>query len=89
MSITKNKKSDIIKDFGKNSKDSGSPNVQAAILTERIKYLTTHFSKNKKDKHSNTGLNKLIIKRKKLLDYLNRTKPDAYQKLIKQLDLRK
>ena len=48
MSITKNKKSDIIKDFGKNGKDSGSPNVQAAILTERIKYLTEHFKINKK-----------------------------------------
>ena len=71
------------------SKDVGSSQVQISILTERIKYLTTHFSKNKKDKHSNTGLNKLIIKRKKLLDYLNRKKPDAYQKLIKQLDLRK
>ena len=71
------------------SKDVGSSQVQISILTERIKYLTTHFSKNKKDKHSNTGLNKLIIKRKKLLDYLNRKKPDAYQKLIKQLELRK
>ncbi len=71
------------------SKDVGSSQVQISILTERIKYLTTHFSKNKKDKHSNTGLNKLIIKRKKILDYLNRKKPDAYQKLNKQLDLRK
>ena len=75
--------------FKMHTKDAGSTQVQISILTERIKYLTTHFSKNKKDKHSNTGLNKLIIKRKKLLDYLNRKKPEDYQKLIKQLDLRK
>ncbi len=84
--INKNK---LIEKVKIHAKDVGSSQVQISILTERIKYLTTHFSKNKKDKHSNTGLNKLIIKRKKLLDYLNRTKPDAYQKLIKQLDLRK
>lgn len=84
--INKNK---LIEKAKIHANDVGSSQVQISILTERIKYLTTHFSKNKKDKHSNTGLNKLIIKRKKLLDYLNRTKPDAYQKLIKQLDLRK
>tara|TARA_B100002052_G_C15628690_1_gene483032 strand:+ start:310 stop:576 length:267 start_codon:yes stop_codon:yes gene_type:complete len=84
--INKNK---LIEKVKIHANDVGSSQVQISILTERIKYLTTHFSKNKKDKHSNTGLNKLIIKRKKLLDYLNRTKPDAYQKLIKQLDLRK
>ena len=86
MTINKNK---LIEKAKIHANDVGSSQVQISILTERIKYLTTHFSKNKKDKHSNTGLNKLIIKRKKLLDYLNRTKPDAYQKLIKQLDLRK
>ena len=84
--INKNK---LIEKAKIHANDVGSSQVQISILTERIKYLTTHFSKNKKDKHSNTGLNKLIIKRKKLIDYLNRTKPDAYQKLIKQLDLRK
>ena len=84
--INKNK---LIEKAKIHANDVGSSQVQISILTGRIKYLTTHFSKNKKDKHSNTGLNKLIIKRKKLLDYLNRTKPDAYQKLIKQLDLRK
>ena len=82
-------KNTLIEKVKIHANDVGSSQVQISILTERIKYLTTHFSKNKKDKHSNTGLNKLIIKRKKLLDYLNRTKPDAYQKLIKQLDLRK
>ena len=84
--INKNK---LIDKFKMHTKDAGSTQVQISILTERIKLLTTHFSKNKKDKHSNTGLNKLIIKRKKLLDYLNRKKPEDYQKLIKQLDLRK
>ena len=82
-------KSSLIKKIQKHNSDVGSSEVQISILTERIKYLTEHFSKNKKDRHSNTGLNKLIIKRKKLLDYLSRREPDTYQKIIKQLDLRK
>ena len=82
-------KRDFIKKVQKHKSDVGSSEVQISILTERIKYLTEHFSKNKKDRHSNTGLNKLIIKRKKLLDYLSRKEPDIYQKIIKQLDLRK
>ncbi len=82
-------KIDLIQKVQKHKSDVGSSEVQISILTERIKYLTEHFSKNKKDKHSNTGLSKLIIKRKKLLDYLNRKEPDIYQKIIKQLDLRK
>ncbi len=72
-----------------NSKDVGSSEVQIGILTERIKYLTEHFKKNKKDKHSNTGLSKLIIRRKKLLDYLNKREPTLYKKVIEQLGLRK
>ena len=80
---------DLIQKVQKHKTDVGSSEVQIGILTERIKYLTEHFSKNKKDKHSNTGLNKLIIKRKKLLDYLSRREPNIYQKIIKQLDLRK
>ena len=82
-------KRDLIHKVQKHKTDVGSSEVQIGILTERIKYLTEHFSKNKKDKHSNTGLNKLIIKRKKLLDYLSRREPNIYQKIIKQLDLRK
>ena len=59
------------------------------MFFERIKYLTEHFKNNKKDKHSNTGLSKLIIRRKKLLDYLNKREPTLYRKVIEQLGLRK
>ena len=70
MSITKNKKSDIIKDFGKNGKDSGSPNVQAAILTERIKNLTDHLKTHRKDFSTRRGLLTLVGKRRRVLDYI-------------------
>ncbi|MEK9638606.1 MAG: 30S ribosomal protein S15 [Pelagibacteraceae bacterium] len=82
-------KSKIIKSLQKGAKDVGSSEVQIGILTERIKYLTEHFKKNKKDKHSNTGLSKLITRRKKLLDYLNKKEPTVYKKVIDQLGLRK
>ena len=82
-------KSNIIKSLQKGAKDVGSSEVQIGILTERIKYLTEHFKKNKKDKHSNTGLSKLITRRKKLLDYLNKKEPTVYKKVIDQLGLRK
>ena len=62
-------KNKVIKMLQKSDKDVGSSEVQVGILTERIKYLTEHFKINKKDKHSNTGLSKMIIRRKKLLDY--------------------
>ena len=88
MSITKNKKSDIIKDFGKNGKDSGSPNVQAAILTERIKNLTEHFKTHNKDNHSKRGLVSLVNKRKKLLNYLSKKNKSEYSDLIKKLNIR-
>ena len=68
MSITKNKKSDIIKDFGKNGKDSGSPNVQAAILTERIKNLTQHLKKHIKQFTTRRGLLTMVVKKKRFLD---------------------
>ena len=70
MSITKNKKSDIIKNFGKNGKDSGSPNVQAAILTERIKNLTDHLKTHSKDFSTRRGLLTLVGKRRRVLDYI-------------------
>ncbi|MAK12738.1 MAG: 30S ribosomal protein S15 [Candidatus Pelagibacter sp.] len=82
-------KSNVIKMLQKTEKDVGSSEVQIGILTERIKYLTEHFKNNKKDKHSNTGLNKMIIRRKKLLDYLNKNEPSLYKKVIEQLGLRK
>jgi|TARA_E500000178_G_scaffold69503_1_gene67124 small subunit ribosomal protein S15 len=82
-------KNKVIKMLQKSDKDVGSSEVQVGILTERIKYLTEHFKINKKDKHSNTGLSKMIIRRKKLLDYLNKREPNLYKKVIEQLGLRK
>jgi small subunit ribosomal protein S15 len=89
MSITKNKKSDIIKDFGKNGKDSGSPNVQAAILTERIKNLTDHLKTHRKDFSTRRGLLTLVGKRRRLLDYIKNKNEDNYLKVIEALGLRK
>ena len=89
MSITKNKKSDIIKDFGKNGKDSGSPNVQAAILTERIKNLTDHLKTHSKDFSTRRGLLTLVGKRRRVLDYIKHKNEKNYLKVIEALGLRK
>ena len=89
MSITKNKKSDIIKDFGKNGKDSGSPNVQAAILTERIKNLTDHLKTHNKDFSTRRGLLTLVGKRRRVLDYIKNKNEDNYLKVIEALGLRR
>ena len=89
MSITKNKKSDIIKDFGKNGKDSGSPNVQAAILTERIKNLTDHLKTHSKDFSTRRGLITLVGKRRRVLDYIKNKNEENYLKVIEALGLRK
>lgn len=80
---------DIIKKFGKNEKDSGASEVQIALFTNRIAYLSEHMKANPKDFHSRFGLVRLVNKRKKLLSYLKRKNPDAYQKLIASLGLRK
>ena len=89
MSITKNKKSDIIKDFGKNDEDSGSPNVQAAILTERIKNLTDHLKTHSKDFSTRRGLLTLVGKRRRILDYIKNKNEENYLKVIEALGLRK
>ena len=89
MSITKNKKSDIIKDFGKNGKDSGSPNVQVAILTERIKNLTDHLKTHSKDFSTRRGLLTLVGKRRRVLDYIKNKNEENYLKVIEVLGLRK
>ena len=89
MSITKNKKSDIIKDFGKNGKDSGSPDVQAAILTERIKNLTDHLKTHSKDFSTRRGLLTLVGKRRRVLDYIKNKNEENYLKVIEALGLRK
>ena len=83
------KKKDIIKTLAKHSKDVGSAEVQIGLLTEKISQLSVHFKKFKKDKHSTLGLAKSVNKRKKLLTYLKKKNADSYQKVIKQLNLRK
>ena len=89
MSITAARKTQIIEDFAVTSGDTGSPEVQVAILTERITNLTEHFKAHKKDNHSRRGLLKMVNQRRNLLDYLNRKDEKRYQDLIKRLGLRK
>ena len=83
------KKKDIIKLLAINEKDVGSTEVQIGLLTEKISKLSDHFKKFKKDKHSTLGLTKSVNKRKKLLAYLKKRNTESYQKVIKQLNLRK
>ena len=87
--LNKEEKENIIKDHKINSKDTGSPEVQIAIITNRINYLTEHFSTHKKDHHSKTGLMKLVGQRKRLLEYLKQQDVKRYESLIKKLKLRK
>ena len=89
MSIDKEKKSEIISNFSMGDTDTGSPEVQVAILTERISNLTGHFQTHKKDNHSRTGLMRLINQRKTLLAYLKKTNVASYETLIYKLGLRK
>ena len=83
------KKDETIKSLAINSKDVGSAEVQIGLLSKKIEKLSDHFKKFKKDKHSTMGLNKSVNRRKKLLAYLKRKKPDSYNKILKQLNLRK
>lgn len=87
--ISKEKKAELIKEYGRKEGDTGSPEVQIAILTERIRELTEHMKKNPKDYHSNRGLLKLVGQRRGLLDYLRRTDLEAYRTLIAKLGIRK
>ena len=82
-------KKDIIKSLALHKKDVGSTVVQIGLLSSKIEKLSDHFKKFKKDKHSTLGLTKSVNKRKKLLGYLKKKNPDSYQKVIKQLNLRK
>ena len=84
MSITKENKKNLINEFSKNEKDTGSAGVQIAVLTERIKNLTEHFKTHNKDNHSKRGLVSLVNKRKKLLNYLSRKDKSEYSDLIKK-----
>lgn len=88
LSITKEVSQKLVKDFGKNEKDSGSAEVQVAILTERIKNLTEHLKEHPKDNHSRTGLMKLIGKRRGLLVYIKNRDIEQYRALIKKLGIR-
>ena len=89
MALSKERKAELVKKFGKNEKDTGSVQVQVALLTEQIKALTAHLKKNHKDAASKRGLMILVSQRRSLLDYLIRTDRDAYLKLIVELGLRK
>lgn len=80
---------ELIEKYGKNAQDTGSVEVQVALLTERIAYLTQHFKTHKKDNHSRYGLLKLISQRRSLLDYLKSRSRERYQSLIKALGLRR
>jgi small subunit ribosomal protein S15 len=89
MSINKENKTKLIDEFARSDKDTGSPEVQIAILSERISNLTEHFQSHKKDNHSRTGLMRLINQRRSLLAYLKRNNKDSYEKLIDKLGIRK
>jgi small subunit ribosomal protein S15 len=89
LALSKDEKEGIIKKFQVHEKDSGSPEVQIALLTERIKQLTGHFQVHKKDYHSRRGLLKLVGQRRRLLDYLKSKRIDKYREVVKDLGLRR
>jgi len=89
LSLSKDEKEEIIKKFQVHDKDSGSPEVQIALLTERIKQLTGHFQVHKKDYHSRRGLLKLVGQRRRLLDYLKSKRIEKYREVVKELGLRR
>jgi small subunit ribosomal protein S15 len=89
MAITKEQKAEIIKKYGKDPKDTGTPEVQIALLTARINDLGPHFEKFSKDHHSRVGLLKMVGKRRRLLDYLQEKNIERYRKIIADLQIRK
>lgn len=89
MSLRAESKAKVSEIYGKNSSDSGSTEVQVALLTSRISHLQTHFSSHKKDHHSRRGLLNMVSRRRKLLDYLREKNTDRYSALIKSLGLRR
>lgn len=89
MSITAERKAELIKEYAIKEGDTGSADVQVAILTERIVNLTEHFKGHGKDNHSRRGLLKMVSQRRSLLDYLKKTDMERYQTLIKRLGLRR
>jgi small subunit ribosomal protein S15 len=89
MAVSSAQKAQVVRDYQRAQGDTGSPEVQVALLTARINDLTEHFKVNTKDHHSRRGLLKLVSQRRKLLDYLKGTDADSYRKLIERLGLRK
>lgn len=89
MAVTTAQKAQVLQDFQRVKGDTGSPEVQVALLTARITDLTEHFKAHSKDHHSRRGLLRMVSKRRKLLDYLKRTKAEQYKALIERLGLRK
>jgi small subunit ribosomal protein S15 len=89
MSVTVARKGELIKEYGAKEGDTGSPEVQVAILTERIVNLTDHFKANKKDNHSRRGLLKMVATRRKLLDYVRGKDEERYKTLITRLNIRR
>ncbi|UCF99285.1 MAG: 30S ribosomal protein S15 [Spirochaetaceae bacterium] len=89
MSLTKDNKQDVVKEFGRTDKDTGSAEVQIALLTRRIEDLTGHFKSNPKDHNSRRGLLKMVGQRRKLLNYLKRKDITKYREILDKLSLRK
>jgi len=89
MAFTAIEKNAVVKDYQRAENDTGSPEVQVALLTARINHLTPHFVQNKKDHHSRRGLLRLVNQRRKLLDYLKGKDADRYRSLIERLGLRR
>ncbi len=89
MALQPDRKSDLIKKFRTHPTDTGSPEVQIALLTERITYLTEHFQTHKKDHHSRRGLLKLVSQRRRLLDYVRGSNVERYRTIIQALGIRK
>jgi small subunit ribosomal protein S15 len=89
MPLATERKQDIIGKHKIHDKDTGSPEVQIALLTERVNYLTDHFKKHAKDHHSRQGLLKIVNQRRRLLNYIKRVDPPRYRKLIEELGIRK
>ena len=89
VALTTEKKSGIIETHRTHDTDTGSPEVQIALLSERIEYLTQHFKSHKKDFHSRQGLMKIVGRRRRLLDYLKRKDPQRYREIIGKLGIRK
>lgn len=89
MSITAVRKRDLVEEYRINDSDTGSAEVQIAVLTERIVNLTEHFKEHKKDHHSRRGLLQLVSRRRKLLDFLRNTEINRYREIIKRLGLRR